>query len=210
MLKASFILLSREMSLCKLQAYVFKPEKQISKAKVFQHQPGQLVGNDAIPTFEAKTLPPGTAPASKTFQPNPIDEVPGQANNPDASDTATGALDMPGATSGDVHTGLGHPGSGQTSAEIANDGKSNRARERQGLQGLSEGGSGMQGNESVEARQLQEEHEKGPLNAREHNASLEGVEEAQHVQAEQVASMGQEPRKVDYDRTFEDPPGKHS
>ena len=41
-----------------------------------QHQPGQLVGNDTVPEFNAKTLPPGTAPKQNTFQPNPVDDAP--------------------------------------------------------------------------------------------------------------------------------------
>lgn len=74
-----------------------------------QHQPGKLVGNDAAPEFHAQTLPAGTAPASKTFQPNP--DLNNQKLYQDASNTVTGA------TSADVHTGLGHPGQGQTSNE---------------------------------------------------------------------------------------------
>jgi len=153
------------------------------------HQPGQLVGNDAAPEFHAEQLPAGSAPKSSTFQPNPISETPGQANNPDAAETATAANDFPGATSADVHTGLGHPGSGQTSASIAHDGKSKREKEPKGLQ--SEGGTGIQGDESVEIQRLQKDHVGGPKNAREHNASLEGAESVEPVGAEEVASMRQ-------------------
>ncbi|KAH7363658.1 hypothetical protein BKA66DRAFT_425397, partial [Pyrenochaeta sp. MPI-SDFR-AT-0127] len=35
------------------------------------HQPGKLVGNDAVPTFEAEVLPAGTAPKKDSSQPNP-------------------------------------------------------------------------------------------------------------------------------------------
>lgn len=116
---------------------------------------------------------------------------------------------MPGATSADVHTGLGHPGSGQTSASKVHDGVGKRESQGQGgLQG--EGGTGMQGDESVEARRLQRDHEGGPNNAREHNASFEGAESAEPVHAEQVASMGQGSRKQDYDRGAEKPPGSNS
>ncbi|CAN9098575.1 unnamed protein product [Alternaria alternata] len=87
------------------------------------HQPGKLVGNDAVPEFHAQTLPAGTAPASKTFQPNP--DLNNQKMYHQASDT------LQGATSGDVHTGLGHPGQGQTSQEL-HDG----SRKGQGLTGL--------------------------------------------------------------------------
>lgn len=175
-----------------------------------QHQPGQLVGNDAAPEFHAKTLPPGSAPESQTFKPNPIDETPGQNNNPDAADTGLAANDMPGATSRDVHTGLGQPGSGQTSASLAHDGKGKREKEPQGLTGQAEGGSGMHGDESAEARRLQSDRAGGPNNDREHNASFQGAESAEPIHAEQVASMGQGSRKEDYDRAAENPPGRNS
>jgi len=172
------------------------------------HQPGQLVGNDAAPEFHAQQLPAGTAPKSSTFKPNPVDETPGQANNPDASETATAADDFPSATSADVHTGLGHPGSGQTSASIRHDGKPKREREGKGLQG--EGGTGMQGEESAEAKSLLRDHVGGPNNAKQHNASFEGAESKESVTAEEVASMGQGSRKKDYDRSTESAPGSHS
>ncbi|MCJ1319498.1 hypothetical protein MMC15_004834 [Xylographa vitiligo] len=80
------------------------------------HKPGVKVGNDAAPTFSAQVLPAGSAPADRTFAPNPIHETPGQANNEDAlgaggeESTYTAAADtLGGATSGDVHTGLGLP-----------------------------------------------------------------------------------------------------
>ena len=84
-----------------------------------------MTGNDAAPEFTAKTLPPGSAPESNTFKPNNISEVPGQADNPDVErshgkeSTKTSASDtLGGSTSADVHTGLGHPGQGQTSSEL--------------------------------------------------------------------------------------------
>ena len=87
---------------------------------MLQHQVGQQVGNDAVPEFHAKTLPAGSAPASNTFQPNPENEVPGQADNAEAMNRSHGKestysdpLDMPGATSGSVHTGLGENDSEQ-------------------------------------------------------------------------------------------------
>ncbi|USP80244.1 uncharacterized protein yc1106_07518 [Curvularia clavata] len=90
------------------------------------HQPGKLVGNDAAPEFHAQTLPPGTAPADKTFTPNP--DTNNQKMYQSASDT------LQGATSSDVHTGLGHPGQGQTSSELRDE-----TRVGQGLDGLSSG-----------------------------------------------------------------------
>lgn len=41
-----------------------------------------------------------------------------------------------GSTSRDVHTGLGHPGSGQTSSELRHDGQSHRKHGGGGLEGV--------------------------------------------------------------------------
>lgn len=97
----------------------------------FQHAPGVKVGNDALPEFNAEVHPPGTAPKENTFEPNPVDEVPGQARNP-SSQATTAATDFPGATSADVHQGFGHPGSGQTSQELHGTHK----KDRSGLTGV--------------------------------------------------------------------------
>lgn len=97
-----------------------------------QHQPGKLVGNDAVPEFEAKTLPPGSAPASKTFQPN-VTPSAGQDQTDFEGHPAAGDM---GSTSADVHTGLGHPGAGQSSQEM----RSN-TQTRQGIEGA--GASGV-------------------------------------------------------------------
>ncbi|KAF1837409.1 hypothetical protein BDW02DRAFT_586668 [Decorospora gaudefroyi] len=74
------------------------------------HQPGKMVGNDAAPEFSAQTLPAGSAPSGKTFTPNP--DLNNQKMYHAASDT------LQGATSADLHAGLGHPGQGQTSSEL--------------------------------------------------------------------------------------------
>ncbi|KAF2642091.1 hypothetical protein P280DRAFT_468540 [Massarina eburnea CBS 473.64] len=74
------------------------------------HQPGKKVSPaDHAPEFHAQTLPAGTAPAESTFTPNP------DVNNQNVPQSASATLN--GADSKDVHTGLGHPGSGQTSQE---------------------------------------------------------------------------------------------
>lgn len=90
--------------------------------------------------FQAETLPPGTAPKESTFQPNPISEVPPIANmREDADITSEQAYaedTITGSTSADVHTGLGHPGQGQTSAEIRHDGEKGRKNPGKGLQGV--------------------------------------------------------------------------
>jgi len=112
---------------------------------------------------------------------------------------------MPGATSGDVHTGYGHPGQDQTSSE-----KRDNKKQGQGLAGLAEGGSGIHGDENAEARKLQKDHESGPTTSKEHNVSLDGAESKQNVTADEVSSMGDGSRKQDYDRTVQNPPGGNS
>nr|POE85169.1 hypothetical protein CFP56_67327 [Quercus suber] len=90
------------------------------------HQPGQLVGNDAAPEFSAETLPAGTAPKDRTFAPQNDPEV-AAGGDTKASDTVMGA------TSSDVHAGLGKPVQGQSSAEVRHDGQSHRKNVGQGL-----------------------------------------------------------------------------
>ncbi|RYP41260.1 hypothetical protein DL767_001114 [Monosporascus sp. MG133] len=92
-------------------------------------KPGSKVGNDAAPEFHAENHPPGTAPDEHSFQPRPTGEVPAQAlNQSETTDT------LPGATSADLHTGLGKPLQGQESREI--DRKRNNKREGAGLEGV--------------------------------------------------------------------------
>ncbi|KAL9029279.1 MAG: hypothetical protein Q9196_002458 [Gyalolechia fulgens] len=107
----------------------FQPHKPRNEPLTTRgHKPGVLVGNDTAPEFSAKTLPPGSAPADRTFQPNNISEVPGQADNPDVlrshgkeSTHTTASSTLGGATSGDVHKGFGKPIQGQTSSELHGD-----------------------------------------------------------------------------------------
>ncbi|KAI4145918.1 MAG: hypothetical protein LQ340_006123 [Diploschistes diacapsis] len=155
------------------------------------HAPSTHVGNDARPEFHAQTLPAGSAPAESTFQPNPISEVPGQANN-DAvlrshgkESTKVSASDtLGGATSRDVHTGYGHPGQGQTSADAKH-----ARTQGQGLVGV--GASGAQAtmaaaDERVDPRQRGVERE----TARQKDTVGEtpNAEEREPVGAEQVAA----------------------
>ena len=155
------------------------------------HQIGQKTSPaDFAPEFSAKTLPPGTAPKDRKFQPNPDNEVLGQGNNPDVP-TQADALDMPGATSGDVHTGLGHPGSGQTSSELRHEGQHTSKRVGSGFEGVgAEGGSGVRkGGMSREFEMLQRdrpEGQHGPIPARKQEdgsagASLDGAESVEPV-----------------------------
>jgi hypothetical protein len=91
----------------------------------FQHKPGVLASEkDRAPEFSAHTVPAGSAPASSTYTPNP--DLNNQKMYQDASTT------LQGATSADVHTGLGHPGQGQTSSELRDN-----TRVDNGLVGLS-------------------------------------------------------------------------
>ncbi|KAK5005433.1 hypothetical protein LTR16_000524 [Cryomyces antarcticus] len=120
-----------------------------------KHQPGVLASaNDRAPEFSAEILPAGTAPADRTFKPNPTSDVP--TTNTDYSDDAdaeaerTSASDtLGGATSADVHTGYGHPGQGQTSSELRNDGQHSRKRDGAGLEGV--GASGVPSAKLVDA-----------------------------------------------------------
>ncbi|RAL16986.1 uncharacterized protein BO97DRAFT_467501 [Aspergillus homomorphus CBS 101889] len=106
------------------------------------HQPGRKVAPaDFAPEFRAETHPAGTAPASNSYSANTVSEVGGQALNPNVErshgkeSVKTSAADtLMGATSQDVHTGLGHPGSGQSSTELRHDGQSGRKGQTAGLE----------------------------------------------------------------------------
>lgn len=121
------------------------------------HQPGQKFSEkDQAPEFSAQTLPAGSAPADKTYEPNPSSDttVPGQADNQamlaegkKKEATYTSATETLGGTdSAQGHTGLGHPGSGMTSSELKHDGKHGTGPKRDGagLEGVG-GNSGNQG-----------------------------------------------------------------
>jgi len=75
---------------------------------------------DAAPEFTTKVLQPGTAPASRTFQPQ-NDAIDPESVRQNAEDTITGA------TSADVGAGV-IPG-GESSAELHHNGKHHRKRE---------------------------------------------------------------------------------
>ncbi|KAI2619858.1 hypothetical protein GGS26DRAFT_595261 [Hypomontagnella submonticulosa] len=102
------------------------------------HKPGVKVGNDAVPEFHAEKYPPGTAPREHTFQPRPEEGVPRSvAESQQFTDPAE---TLGGATSGDVHTGLGKPVQGQTGAELHGDlhgdRLNRRKKEHAGLEGV--------------------------------------------------------------------------
>ncbi|ETI27532.1 hypothetical protein G647_09723 [Cladophialophora carrionii CBS 160.54] len=165
------------------------------------HQMGQKTSpNDYAPEFSAKTLPPGTAPKESTFQPNATSEIPGQQfnDNVDRSHGKEGVRTdplstLPGATSADVHTGLGHPGQGQTSTELRHEGHHTASKATSGPEGAgATGGSGLHNPDDLnrEFRRLQDDstHPTGPI--KEHNQTLAGAEEKEPMSAEFVASEG--------------------
>ncbi|UNI24070.1 hypothetical protein JDV02_009848 [Purpureocillium takamizusanense] len=141
-----------------------------------KYERGTKVGKDHLPEFHAETHLPGTAPASRTFQPRPVNEtVPsgGGASVPTAaSDTP------PGATSAGVHRGLGHPGQGMTSQEL-HGGK--RSRDGAGLEGV-----GINSTDPAHERGFDRDYETGYRGkARE---DYPGAEDRLPTSAEEVAS----------------------
>jgi len=112
------------------------------------HQLGTKTSpNDYAPEFHAQTLPPGTAPAGSSYTPNPVNETPSQALNPDVmrshgkeSTYVPPSETIQGATSKDVHTGLGKPLQGQTATEVYHDGKHGRKRDTYGYEGVGASG----------------------------------------------------------------------
>jgi len=101
------------------------------------HAPGVQVGNDAVPEFHAETHPPGTAPKQNTFKPNPQDDVSLQAQSSEPAARTDVEDTLGGATSADVHTGLGKPVQGQSGQELHGDRHvgNRKNRERAGLEG---------------------------------------------------------------------------
>lgn len=96
-----------------------------------------------MPVFSAETHPKGTAPPDKTFQPNPISEIPGQALNENVershgkeSVRTTASSTLGGATSADVNKGLGRPLEGESSVEMRHGGDKHRKHEGSGLEGV--------------------------------------------------------------------------
>ncbi|MCJ1247108.1 hypothetical protein MMC30_004319 [Trapelia coarctata] len=171
------------------------------------HKPGTKVGNDAAPTFTAKTLPPGSAPADRTFAPNPTSETPSQANNPDVlpsedkeSTYTPASATLIGATSEDVHTGLGKPMQGQTHGdEKGRLGKRDTGREGGlagvGASGMGLGGTGVSGvgdakrvDERVNPDQRGLEREEAALAGQRGDKIERGAEEKVNVTADELAA----------------------
>jgi len=78
-----------------------------------------------------------------------------------------------------VHTGLGHPGQGQSAKEIRNEGKHGGKREGAGLEGVgATGGSGMPGQKALERDD--------PASG--YRSDITGAEELPSASAEEVAA----------------------
>ncbi|KAF6787309.1 hypothetical protein CSOJ01_15254 [Colletotrichum sojae] len=146
------------------------------------HAPGTKVGNDAYPEFHAEAHPPGTAPPEATFKPNPVSEIPGQALNPDAT-TRTAADDFPGATSADVHKGMGKPLQGQTNREARGVHVGHRKRESAGLEGV-----GASEKDNFRERRLDRDVEPGARGKTRNAENVPGAEDRVPVSAEELSS----------------------
>ncbi|KAF4338054.1 hypothetical protein FBEOM_8059 [Fusarium beomiforme] len=101
------------------------------------HKPGNEQGNDAASEYHAEAFPPGTAPQENTFLPNPEN-----VNITETGDEGldTGALEMPGSTSKDIHNSIdnlhGKPLLGQENRESRGVHPRKRKKERSGLEGV--------------------------------------------------------------------------
>ena len=101
--------------------FIIRTTEPSSSADIFpmQHKPGNEQGNDAVREFHAEVHPKGEAPPEHTFKPNPTGEFPRQDLSPGADPSGyTEPLDMVGATSKDLHTGLGLPLQGLEGREV--------------------------------------------------------------------------------------------
>ncbi|EAS33526.3 uncharacterized protein CIMG_04550 [Coccidioides immitis RS] len=109
-----------------------------------KHKPGVKASpSDHAPEFAAETFPPGTAPADRSFQPNPVEEIPGQAMNENVEEAegkeavkTTAASTLTGASSADVNKGLGHAMEGESSVEYRHGGEKHRKHEGSGFEGV--------------------------------------------------------------------------
>lgn len=79
------------------------------------HQPGKLLGKDAVPEFHAETLPAGSAPPSKTFEPN----TDSTGNNSSESTHTSKLVDdvLAEKTSANTESNVAPAGSSSTSAK---------------------------------------------------------------------------------------------
>jgi hypothetical protein len=155
----------------------FKPHKPRAEPMTTKgHQAGHIVSDkDNAPEFTTKTLRPGSAPEDRTFNPNPQSKIPTQADDTgDGQESAytSASATLGGIDSGDAYAGLGRPVEGQTSTEMHHEGKPHRKAERAGLEGVGSSGDGGMNDPKYNPRDAEDDHPKGPILAREHNATL--------------------------------------
>lgn len=171
-----------------------------------QHKPGNEQGNEAAPEYHAQTFPPGTAPPEHTFRPDPINADVGQANNPDAmhNEGHTGALDMPGSTSKDIHNSVdflhGRPLIGQENREVRGAHPRKRKKERSGLEGVGASTSESvfdQVREQAADKENVEKWQRGYTSEREGGLAADGAESIPPARAEdRVTHQGPHGRTV--------------
>lgn len=93
----------------------------LTHLQVSQHEKLRTnTGNDSKPEFHTQKLDAGSAPPSKTYQPNPISETPGQTYPASSKETWTYAdATLNGSDSKEIHNmpNMGKPLQGQTHAD---------------------------------------------------------------------------------------------
>ncbi|KAL1863016.1 hypothetical protein Daus18300_008172 [Diaporthe australafricana] len=162
------------------------------------HKAGVKVGNDTAPEFNAEVHKAGTAPGKDTFTPNTESEVPGQAQNPDATAQTDALSSLPGATSGSVHnaTQFGKPAQGESSAEAHGDQKqaaTGTAGRIQPGQSMETGDGSVEGKAraigaDLDGRAGELKGQKGASGASEGGLNWPGAESAKPVSAEELAA----------------------
>ncbi len=157
-----------------------------------------------MPEFNAKTLPPGSAPADRSFKPNNISDIPTKGAVTDSDVTAGedemaqvgSASDSLGmTTSGSVHTGLGKPLQGQSSQELHHDGSTAGKKERSGLHGVGASGAAATAGQE-DGRDLPRQRALDKDDAVRGNTKAEkgGAEEVPNASADEVAAEQKRPR----------------
>lgn len=146
--------------------------------------------------FHAEVHSKGDAPAENTYIPNPIGEFPNQESSSDIDSFGyEKPPELPGATSKEVHTGLGLPLQGQESREVNSqlpgkkssdkrDHPRKRTKERTGLVGI--GAEPRKDPVRSRGLDLPEGVEKGSRGK--HTAEWPGAEERVPATADEVAS----------------------
>ncbi|KAL0930708.1 uncharacterized protein CTRU02_214783 [Colletotrichum truncatum] len=160
------------------------------------HKPGNELGNDAVGEFHAEVHSKGEAPPEHTYKPNPVGEFPEQYLSSDSNSSSyRNPPEMPGATSKEMHKGLGLPLQGVESRELNSQlpGKKNsdkrghprkRKKEKAGLVGV--GVEPRKDPVRTRGLDLPEGVEKGSRGK--HTADWPGAEERMPATADVVAA----------------------